>query len=145
MMRKTKKTMLWTIPPLILLLLLLGLGTALAADGNLPGGTSISVDITAPSDGAVKVFPPGSIDLEGTASVAEGVIVKDTTVVFVMDISDSMNADAGVDCDGIAGNDEENVILISLTYGFDFFIAAAVALGMFISVVNYRNAITLSP
>jgi hypothetical protein len=105
MMRKTKKTMLWNIPPLILLLLLLGLGTALAADGNLPGGTSISVDITAPSDGAVKVFPPGSIDLEGTASVAEGVIVKDTTVVFVMDISDSMNADAGVDCDGIAGND----------------------------------------
>jgi hypothetical protein len=76
-----------------------------AVDGNLPGGTSISVNITAPSDGAVKVFPPGSIDLEGTASVAEGVIIKDTTVVYIMDISDSMNNNSGVDCDGLPGND----------------------------------------
>ncbi len=73
--------------------------------GNLPGGTSISVDITVPSDGAVKVFPPGSIDLAGTASVAEGVIIKDTTVVYIMDISDSMNTDSGVDCNGIAGTE----------------------------------------
>jgi hypothetical protein len=80
-----------------------------AEDGNLPGGTSISVNITVPSDGAVKVFPPGSIDLEGTASVAEGVIVKDTTVVYIMDISDSMNSGSGVDCDGLAGNDSRLV------------------------------------
>ncbi len=95
-------------------LLPIGLGLAgrknsPAVDGNLPGGTSISVDITAPGDGAVKVFPPGSIDLEGTASVAEGVIVKDTTVVYVMDISDSMNSSSGVDCDGLAGNDSRLV------------------------------------
>jgi hypothetical protein len=76
-----------------------------ATVGSLPGGTPISVDITAPSDGAVKVYPPGSIDLAGTASVAEGVIIKDTTVVYIMDISDSMNSSAGVDCDGVAGND----------------------------------------
>jgi hypothetical protein len=76
-----------------------------AANGNLPGGTPISVDITAPSDGAVKVYPPGSIDLEGSASVGEGVIIKDTTVVYIMDVSDSMKDDAGVDCDGAAGSD----------------------------------------
>jgi hypothetical protein len=80
-----------------------------AIDGNLPGGTPISVDITAPGDGAVKAYPPGSIDLQGIASVAEGVIVKDTTVVYVMDISDSMNDDSGVDCDGAAGNDSRLV------------------------------------
>ena len=99
-----------TIPPGSLYLPILAAGRALslnnpAVAGNLPGGTSISADITAPSNGAVKAFPPGSIDLQGTASVGEGVIVKDTTVVFVMDISDSMNADSGVDCDGIPGTD----------------------------------------
>ena len=104
-----KRTTFWLISLIVMLLLMSGPSTALATDGNLPGGTSISVDITAPSDGAIKVSPPGSIDLEGTASVAEGVIVKDTTVVFVMDISDSMNDDAGVDCDGVAGTDSRLV------------------------------------
>lgn len=73
--------------------------------GSLPGGTPISVGITAPSDGAVKAYPPGMIDLKGTASVAEGAIVKDTTVVYIMDISASMNNDSGVNCDGIPGTD----------------------------------------
>ena len=73
--------------------------------GRLPGGTAISVDITAPNNGAVKVFPPGIIDLEGTASVAEGALVKDTTVVYIMDISGSMSVSSGVDCNGIPGND----------------------------------------
>src|SRR5687768_7330121 len=77
----------------------------LPINGNLPGGTPISVEITAPSDGAVKVFPPGSIDLEGTASVGMGAIVKDTTVVYILDISGSMNTNAGVDCNGDAVTD----------------------------------------
>ncbi len=106
---KHRKSKFWRSSALLMLLLALPLGTVLATDGNLPGGTSISVDITAPSDGAVKVFPPGSIDLEGTASVGEGVIIKDTTVVYIMDVSDSMNDSAGVDCDGIAGNDSRFV------------------------------------
>jgi hypothetical protein len=88
---------------------LAGRKSLVAADGNLPGGTPISVNITAPGDGAVKVFPPGSIDLEGTASVAEGVVIKDTTVVYIMDVSDSMNSGSGVNCDGAAGNDSRLV------------------------------------
>lgn len=88
---------------------LAGRKSLVAVDGNLPGGTPISVNITAPGDGAVKVFPPGSIDLEGTASVAEGVVVKDTTVVYIMDVSDSMNINSGVNCDGAAGNDSRLV------------------------------------
>jgi hypothetical protein len=82
-----------------------GENSSSATVGSLLGGTPISVDITAPSDGAVKVFPPGSIDLEGTASVAEGVIIKDTTVVYILDLSNSMNANSGVDCDDIPGPD----------------------------------------
>lgn len=82
-----------------------GENSSTATIGNLPGGTAISVDITAPSNGAVKVFPPGSIDLEGTASVAEGTLVKDTTVVYIMDLSGSMSANSRVDCNGIPGND----------------------------------------
>jgi hypothetical protein len=82
-----------------------GENSSTATIGSLPGGTAISVDIIAPSNGAVKVFPPGSIDLEGTASVAEGVLVKDTTVVYIMDLSGSMSANSGVDCNGIPGND----------------------------------------
>lgn len=76
-----------------------------ATVGSLPGGTPISVDITAPSDGVIKAFPPGQIDLAGTVSVAEGVIVKDTTVVYIMDLSGSMDLSSGVDCDGISGTD----------------------------------------
>jgi hypothetical protein len=37
--------------------------------------------------------------------VAEGVIVKDTTVVYIMDLSGSMDLSSGVDCDGIPGPD----------------------------------------
>jgi hypothetical protein len=66
--------------------------------GNLPGGTSISVDITAPSDGAVKVFPPGNIELEGTAEVGQGVPVPNTGFVYVVDGSGSTAAPAGGDC-----------------------------------------------
>ena len=73
-------------------------GAAGAVDGNLPGGTSISVDITAPADGAVKVFPPGNIELEGTASVGAGVPVPNTGFIYVIDGSGSSVDPAGGDC-----------------------------------------------
>ena len=66
--------------------------------GNLPGGTSISVDITAPSDGAVKVYPPGNIELEGTAEVGQGVPVPNTGFVYAVDASGSSVDPAGGDC-----------------------------------------------
>ena len=80
--------------------LFLGLvgGVPAQTAGNLPGGTSISVDITAPSDGAVKVYPPGNIELEGTAAVGEGVPVPNTGFLYVIDGSGSTVDSAGGDC-----------------------------------------------
>jgi hypothetical protein len=79
------------------------------SSGNLPGGTAISVNITSPLDGEWNILPPGDttidITVDGDASVGQGAVVKDTTVVYVMDNSGSMNAIAGVDCDGIPGFD----------------------------------------
>src|SRR5262245_18605682 len=86
---------------------LCGVMGAAAADvenGNLPGGTAITVGITSPADGAV--FQLGDpVPISGTATVATGVAIQDTTVVFVIDRSGSMAADSGVDCDGVAGNE----------------------------------------
>ncbi|MDH5631745.1 MAG: VWA domain-containing protein [Gammaproteobacteria bacterium] len=73
-------------------LLLLGTAPAHAVDGALPGGTSISVEITG-------VAGDPSI-VSGTASVEAGDPIKDTTVVYVIDISGSMSASALVDCTG---------------------------------------------
>lgn len=82
----------------ILGVVLLLIGTALATDGNLPGGTSISVDITDPSDGAVKVYPPGTVELEGTASAGEGLPVANTALIYVIDASGSTASSSGGDC-----------------------------------------------
>ncbi len=77
--------------------------------GALPGGTSISVDNTSPTNGQKLLIPLGqatrSVTDAGTAAVGAATVVKDTTIVFVMDISDSMNDSAGVDCTGDAVND----------------------------------------
>jgi hypothetical protein len=85
-------------------LFMVGGAAADIENGNLPGGTAISVGIVSPADGAV--FQLGDpVPINGTASVATGVTIQDTTVVFVIDRSGSMAADAGVDCDGVAGNE----------------------------------------
>lgn len=76
--------------------------------GTLPGGTSIAVSIDNPADGATFLVPPGgtaSVTVSGTASVGTGVPIKDTTVVYVLDVSGSMTLDAGVDCTGDGIND----------------------------------------
>jgi hypothetical protein len=57
--------------------------------GNLPGGTSISVGVSAPADGALIASPPGNVNLSGTASVGQGVPVANTTLVYVVDRSGS--------------------------------------------------------
>jgi hypothetical protein len=76
---------------------------------SLPGGTSIEVDNTSPSDGDILLIPLGSptadvVD-EGTARVGSRAVNKDTTVVYIMDVSGSMNESSGVDCDGLPGVD----------------------------------------
>ena len=40
-----------------------------AVDGNLPGGTAISVDITSPAEDTV--FPQGPVTVNGTASIGK--------------------------------------------------------------------------
>ena len=87
---------------------------AFAASSNLPGGTSIEVTIDDPLDGQVfqLVGPTIDVDVEGTAAIGMGTPIKDTTVVYIIDKSGSMGASAGVDCDGIAGNDNRMVCAI---------------------------------
>lgn len=71
-------------------------GTAVAVDGQLPGGTAISVTIDSPADNTV--FPQGPVTVEGTASVGEAAVVKDTALTYVIDVSGSTAAS----CDGTA-------------------------------------------
>ena len=81
----------------VLLLVLAGSPAAQTA-GNLPGGTSISVDVTAPPDGALIGSPSGNVELEGTAEVGAGVPVANTGFLYVVDGSGSTVASAGGDC-----------------------------------------------
>ncbi len=73
--------------------------TAAGADvGSLPGGTSISVDITTPAAGGFG--EAAGVTLSGEASIGMGAAVKDTSVVYILDVSGSTNGSANVDCDG---------------------------------------------
>ncbi|GAB3447163.1 choice-of-anchor P family protein [Actinophytocola sediminis] len=69
-------------------------GTALAVDGQLPGGTAISVTIDSPAQDTV--FPQGPVTVTGTASVGSATVVKDTALTYVVDVSGSTAAS----CDG---------------------------------------------
>ncbi|WP_152552161.1 vWA domain-containing protein [Actinokineospora spheciospongiae] len=63
---------------------------AVAVDGNLPGGTSISVDVASPAAGTV--VPQGPVTVTGTAAIGTGVAVKDTALTYVVDVSGSTAA-----------------------------------------------------
>lgn len=66
---------------------------AFAADGNLPGGTAISVTVTAPAEDTV--IPQGPAHVTGTASIGTGVPVKDTALTYVVDVSGSTSSPCG--------------------------------------------------
>lgn len=106
------------------LFILAGLSSApaLATDGNLPGGTSISVDITAPPDGTLIAYPPGDIALSGTAAVGEGLPIPNTAIVYVADVSGSTQL-----LGGCGGNPNGDAFTNSI---LDCEIAAAKALNM---------------
>ncbi len=89
------------------LLILIGMGAypALATEGNLPGGTSISVDITSPPDGTLVAYPPGDVALSGTAAVGEGLALPNTAIVYVVDVSGSTAALVG--CGGNPNGDAD--------------------------------------
>jgi trimeric autotransporter adhesin len=69
-------------------------GTAVAVDGQLPGGTSISVTIDSPAEDTV--FPQGPVTVTGTAAVGAAAVVKNTALTYVVDVSGSTAAP----CDG---------------------------------------------
>jgi len=70
--------------------------TASATDSSLPGGTSISVDITAPPDGATVNGP--DVSVTGTAAVGQGQPVPNTGLIYSIDGSGSTTDPAGGDC-----------------------------------------------
>jgi hypothetical protein len=74
-----------------------------AEPASLPAGTSMSVEIASPAPGTI--FPPGAVQVQGTAAVGDAPAVKNATVLYVVDVSGSTTDSAGVDCDGVAGND----------------------------------------
>lgn len=73
----------------------------------LPNGTPIDVTLDSPADGTeyVVASPSGTVDVtvEGTASVGFG--DGGTTVVYVLDVSGSVNDPAGGDCGGDLNGD----------------------------------------
>ena len=54
--------------------------------GDLPARTEISVTLNAPPDGALVASPPGSVSLQGTATVGAGAVAPGT-IVFAVDAS----------------------------------------------------------
>lgn len=70
--------------------------------GNLPGGTGLSTSIDSPADNAV--MPLGDVTVTGGASVGQATPVKNTGVVFVMDLSGSTSASGGA-CGGDLNSD----------------------------------------
>ena len=94
----------------VLLILMTALAVA-AADSNLPGGTSISVDISSPGNGATIPETDLSIALSGSSSIGEGVPVPNTLLVYVMDVSGSANT-IGNGCGGDQNGDgRSNTVL----------------------------------
>ena len=91
-----------------------------STNGNLPGGTSISVGISTPADGALVASPPADVSLGGTASVGQGVPVANTTLVYVVDRSGSTQT-----ANGCGGNQNGDSLSNSV---LDCEIAAARAL-----------------
>jgi trimeric autotransporter adhesin len=82
---------------------------AIGATGNLPGGTAIEVTIDDPAEDLVIEVEDEDdlVDLTvtGTAEVGGAAVVKNTTLIYILDRSGSMRSGAGVDCTGDASND----------------------------------------
>jgi hypothetical protein len=60
------------------------------ATSPLPGGTSLDVTITSPTDGATLADAP--FTLSGTAVIGQGTPVANTLLIYVVDISGSTSA-----------------------------------------------------
>jgi len=92
------------------LTLTLGVTSVFAATNTLPGGTNIEVTIDTPPDtDAIEITTGTTVDVPvvGRSEIGMGNALKDTDVIYVLDVSGSMNLFSRVDCDG-DGNIEPN-------------------------------------
>jgi trimeric autotransporter adhesin len=103
----------WTGGALALALLVAVVPAAGAVDGNLPGGTAIEVSITDPADDLVLEVATEDdtrdVTVTGTAGLGGTAVAKNTTLVYILDLSGSMTQGAGVDCTGNGSNDNRLV------------------------------------
>ena len=60
---------------------------------TLPGGTSIDAVVTSPGDGAT--LPDAPLTIQGKASVGEGAAVANTTLIYIVDVSNSTSSSTG--------------------------------------------------
>ena len=65
-------------------------GVTGATTTNLPGGTSLSVSITSPTNGAV--LPLGDVTVQGNAAVGTAAPIANTLLIYVIDVSGSTSA-----------------------------------------------------
>lgn len=82
-----------------LLLLLFFIATPVdAVDGNLPGGTAVSLEIVSPIDGAEIFTGDATVDLpiSASASIGIGSATADTTLIYLLDASGSTEESSGV-------------------------------------------------
>lgn len=87
-MKATKRVRRLRSSPVVVGALVMALaGLLTAASDSLPGGSSISVQITSPANGAV--VPEGPVAVSGLASVGEGLPVANTLLIYVLDLSGS--------------------------------------------------------
>jgi hypothetical protein len=125
------------------------IASAEAVSGTLPGGTTIELEITAPSDGAVKVDDPGMAWLEGWAFVDEGITSPDTLIVYVLDISYStIRGDGGTGCGGDQNGDGiyDTVLDCEIAAAKDLnSLAAGLGTGGEVGVVVFGGASTGNP
>ncbi|MCB0161623.1 MAG: hypothetical protein KDD83_25980, partial [Caldilineaceae bacterium] len=52
-----------------------------ADEGNLPGGTSVTVELTEPGEAAVIPAGAASLAVAGTASIGQGPTIANTLIV----------------------------------------------------------------
>ena len=74
-----------------------GSSAKVTVTGELPAKTSISVELNAPPAGALVASPPGSVTLQGTATVGAGAVAP-STIVFAVDASQATQAASGGTC-----------------------------------------------
>lgn len=115
-------------------------------DGNLPGGTTISVDIQSPAAGSIVADSAAHpVTVEGTAAVGEGVADADTTLVSVIDLSGS--TDVGGGCGGDANADgSANFILDCEVAALRALNQAAIAAGSIdeVGVVAFASSASIA-